>query len=434
MKNKLLHIKITLILAMLLCYSCVEELDLIQETSFESVLVIEATITDQFDFQEVRLTRSYALDATGSLEESNANVKVLGDDGSIYDFQQNSEGVYKSTVQFSAQQNVNYHLKVTTNGGNQYKSSMMQLTSVIPISNLYVERGFNENEDEGVSIFVATEDALETSKFYRYEYEETYKVIAPLYSPLEVILTGNEFPIPDAIVTESMSTNYNALLDYLVEDVRLREEQEQICYNTVKSNHIIITSTADLIEDDLEQFRIRFINRNNFIISHRYSILVRQFIQSELAYFFYKTLKSFSEEENLFSEVQTGFIEGNITSVNSQNNKVIGFFEVTSLSERRIFFSYEDLFLDDVIPSYYVNCDDYFTPSLYDPDQIDPGHANQYRSSPLVDAINEGFKFYDLNEDDNELPWPFRPYILVLEPCGDCTVLGNNNVPDFWVE
>ena len=179
--------KITFICILFLNFSCVEELDLIQETNPESILVIEATITDEFGYQEIKLSRSYALDVDGPQIENNANVKVIGANGESYTFQQNSEGVYTSLIQFSAQHNVDYHLEITTNEGNQYKSSLMQLTPETPLSDVYAERGFNENEDEGISIFVRTEDVLGSSKFYRYEYEETYKIIAPLYSPSEVI-------------------------------------------------------------------------------------------------------------------------------------------------------------------------------------------------------------------------------------------------------
>ena len=59
---------------------------------------------------------------------------------------------------------------------------------------------------------------------------------------------------------------------------------------------------------------VRFINRNNYIISHRYSILVRQFVQSNEAFTFYETLNDLSRNESLFSETQPGFLAGNVSS------------------------------------------------------------------------------------------------------------------------
>jgi Domain of unknown function (DUF4249) len=413
-------------LLVILSSSCVEEIEISTNTEFESLLVVEATITNEQKTQKVLLSRSIPLeDGFEAAPESGATVIVKDDNSTVYIFKENNLGEYLSEVPFKAVANLEYYLEISTSDGKQYSSSKMKLTQTTLMDNLYFERGFNENGDEGISAFVDAFDPSGNSKYYRFEYEETYKVIAPLYSPKELIAHDIRFPLPAGTIN---LFDLQSVIDFLV-DFQFRPEQEQICYNTVISNTILITSTTNLFEDRLDKFRIRFINRDNYIISHRYSIKVRQYVQSREAYVFYKTLKSFSDSESLFSENQVGFIEGNIFSVNNQKERVIGFFEVSSVDEKRIFFNYKDLFPDEALPPYYTTCDDFFTPALLVQD-----FAHNIIRSPLLDMLNEGFQYYDKTNDENPNPFENAPFFLVLEPCGDCTVLGSNVRPDFWID
>jgi hypothetical protein len=414
MLKRINHIIITGIL--LSAISCVDEIPL-ETDSFESVLVIEATITNENKQQEILLSRSFMFDSI-SVQESGATVKVIDDAMNTYTFLETEPGVYKSQSPFAAFPNRNYNLSVVANG-SEYGSSEMQLTQPTTIDNLYFERDFNENGIEGVSVYIDSYDPTGNSKFYRHEYEETYKIIAPLYSPEELISNGVVFPILPA-----NQPNFNSiqeLMDFLV-TIQLRPEQEQICYNTIASNTIIVTNTNDLLEDRLDKYRVHFVGRDNSEIMYRYSILVRQFVQSLEAHAFYETLKSQSISESVFSETQPGFLQGNVFSENDATQKVIGFFEVTSFDSKRVFFNYADLFLDEDLPPYYVVCDDFFKPDILTVDPL----SGIWTGSPLVQAINDGFQYFDSEGD--------LPYRLVLNVCGDCTNLGSNTVPDFWEE
>ena len=404
--------------------SCVEEINLENE-SFESILVVEATITNENKQQEILLSRSYMFDSI-PIKETNATVSVIDDLANTYTFIETEPGVYKSQLAFAAQPDRYYNLSVVASNGNEYGSTQMQLTQQTLIDNLYVERDFNENGIEGVSVYVDSFDPTGNSKYYRHEYEETYKIIAPLYSPEELLSNGVEFPILEADQSSLGLNTMQDLIDFLVTR-QFRPEQEQICYKTVESNTIIQANTNEFLQDKLDKYRIHFINRESATLRERYSILVRQYVQSREAFVFYETLNNFSGSESVFSEDQPGFLEGNVFSTQSNDEKVIGFFEVTSVDEKRIFFNYSDLFTNEPLPSYFLSCDEFYTPVLLKEDLV-----HNWIGSPLVDAINEGYQFYDENVDGNNSPYFHAPFRLVLGPCGDCTFLGNNNIPDFW--
>lgn len=403
--------------------SCVEEIPLETE-NFESILVVEATITNESKQQEILLSRSYRFDSI-PVKESGATVMVTDDAMNSFMFIETDAGKYVSQTIFAAQPNRNYSLSITASNGNEYASKEMQLTQSTLIENLYVEGDFNENGIEGASIYVDSYDPTGSSKYYRHEYEETYKIVAPLYSTEELLSNGIEFPIlqddqPEWDVLQD-------LIDFLVTR-QFRPEQEQICYNTINSNNIKLVNTTDFTEDRLDKYRIRFLGKDNAKIRHRYSILVRQFVQSREAYVFYETLSNFAQSENVFSENQPGFLEGNIFSMN-ENENVFGFFEVASVDEKRVFFNFEDVFPNESFPPHFADCDEYYTPPLLRESQ---DQSHDWINSPLVDAINAGFKFYEENPESVNSPYAPGPFNLVLEPCGDCTVLGNNTIPEFW--
>ena len=160
--------------------------------------------------------------------------------------------------------------------------------------------------------------------------------------------------------------------------------------------------------------------QKDFSVSHRYSILVKQHVQSYDAYHYYKTLNKFTNSSSLLSQVQPGFFNGNIHSTSNKSSKVIGFFEVTSVSEKRVFFNYRD-FIELGRPKHLEKCGPY---AFSDVPAI--------TGSELVIALNEGYLFlYENPKRNKENP---GPYFLVSQGCGDCTVFGSVNKPDFWVD
>ena len=239
--------------------SCLEEIT-VETEDFESLLVVEARITNENKQQKIMLSRTFQLEENGPVGETNASVSVIGEN-ITFNFTETDAGTYISNEAFAAKPNVEYQLLINTSSGKSYSSNLVQLTPNTQINKLYVERGFNEEGIEGVSIFVDSNDPSNNSKYYRFEYEETYKIIAPLYSTKELKVVNRAFPIPDSVV-------FFGIQDYFVELVT-RKHQKQICYNTVKSNKIIITNTNNLDEDRLEKYRVRFISRDNYIITHR---------------------------------------------------------------------------------------------------------------------------------------------------------------------
>ncbi|WP_420322720.1 DUF4249 domain-containing protein [Flagellimonas sp.] len=368
---------------------------------FESALVIEATITNEFKQQQIVLSRTYEFEADGPTAESNANVSISDTSGNTFLFQDTGNGVYLSQQAFAAQQGVAYELSITTQNGRNYGSSSVPFSLGTNIGEVSAERITNDDGVEGMAIRVDSFDPNDNSKNYRYEYEETYKVIAPNWDP--TMLIGD--PAPDSGCNVIKVNN---------------DLNEQTCFPTDFSNTIILTSTEDLAEDRVSNFLVRFIPRDNYIISHRYSILVRQFVQSNEAFTFFERLNELSSSESLFSQVQPGFLQGNVFSKDSEEERVLGFFDVSTVSEQRIFFNYDDFFPGEPLPPYVEPC------NLNAPPLASIGGC-------IVRPIIEIRAGVYAGDNDDPLIGP-GPYIILSRVCGDCSVLGPKEVPDFWIE
>lgn len=398
-----------IILQVFLLVSCIEAFEP-DRVNFETALVIEATITDETKNQEVKISRTFAIDTMGIYGERGAIVQVLASEGGvIYEFEEQEEGLYFSKLPFAAKPGIGYSLSILTENGRRYISEQAVTPPPTKIDNLYAERGINNaNAAEGIFIYLDSSDPNGLNTNYRFEYEETYKIIAPFWSPADAYVIA---PFPNPVF-----------------GTRPRTQEERICFNTLLSKNIIQESTINFNENRITKFPVRFINRNDYILTNRYSILVRQYVQSYKAFIFYKTLASLSSSNSIFSQIQTGFLEGNIMSQEENSSeKVIGFFETSSVSEKRIFFNYEDFFPGEQLPDYIVDCQLLNIPTLAGI----PIPSN----SPLQDAIENGsFKFYNDNKNENGNTDLGAPFVMVTSPCGDCTILGSNIVPDFWVE
>ncbi len=406
MINKKLYIKLKNTLACLvalLLLGCVEEVSF-ETDALENALVVEATITNENKYQEIRLSRTYRFEDNGPTAETGASVSIQRDGGTI-GFQETSEpGVYRSSTAFAAQSNSSYQLLITTNDGIDYMSSPTQMATEVAIDELYAERGESDLGVNGMFIYVDSFDPTGQANYFRYEYEETYKIVAPLWNTTSMI------EIEDPPCTVELGT---------------REQEERVCYNTVLSTDVNLANTSGLSESRVQRHLIRFMDSDNYIISHRYSILVRQYVQSQEAYTYFKLLSDLSESESLLSQNQPGFFDGNVRSENNSDEKVVGFFEVSSVSEKRLYFNYEDFYPNESLPPYPSGCTEMAPESGI--------AALPEACNLLVVAVrNNEIRFVRINDNPNDI-FP-GPYIVVARACGDCTALGSNIEPDFWVD
>ncbi|NOQ91309.1 MAG: DUF4249 family protein, partial [Flavobacteriaceae bacterium] len=231
-----------LMLIILSIYGCVEPIEIDKTLNFEKAIVIEATITNEYKHQEILLSNSYSFEENSPTAETNATIEINVDNQFNYIFEESSPGKYTSVSKFSVEPNKNYQLSIITSQGKSYLSNNIQMPNSSQIENLTAIREVDNFGNDQVSILVNSFNPNDNSKYYRYEYEETYKIIAPNWTFFDLVVTSNSPP-------------------YTTE-LQAKTQEEQVCYNSVNSNIIIQTKTNDLSEDRVANFKVRTISKN----------------------------------------------------------------------------------------------------------------------------------------------------------------------------
>ncbi|UXX81217.1 DUF4249 domain-containing protein [Reichenbachiella carrageenanivorans] len=248
--------------------SCVKPYDA-ESFDFESVIVVDGLITDELKTHQIKLHYTYPIGTSDDHPVEGATVWVTHDEQQI-DFSEQTPGIYKSEVPFSASESEQYQLFFTTKEGEEFLSSPSSLTKSPPIDSIYdryAELALDGSTSNlgGIQFFLDTHDPSGKAKYFRYEWEDQYKIITPVVSYYDY---------------NRSTATYS-----------WREKLNNICYAGHISQSLLIGNTVGNSSDRLQEFPIRFVGGNTDVLRSRYTILVRQYAISEAAYSYYRKLK-----------------------------------------------------------------------------------------------------------------------------------------------
>jgi hypothetical protein len=363
--------------------------------SSSNYLVVEGVIDPGQDSTIIRLSRTVSLSSTiGTKPELNAAVVVESDANTTYPLYEKGNGYY-----FSPGLNLNasnkYHLRITTSG-KVYQSDFVAVKNSPPIDSVYYRI-----ESNGLQIYADTHDPSNSTRYYRWDFAETY-IVQSLYN-------SHEIHVKDPGDT-----------------VLARPPAEQIfqCWVTDSANNINLNSSAKLSNDVITKNIIDFIPSTSEKLGNRYSILVKQYALTEDAYNYWTQLKKNTEQLGSIFDSQPSEIPGNIHCVTVPSEPVLGFISVGSYSQSRIFI--DNFYLPAWLPvkPYYDGC---FLVSVYYVD------ATQNYTNTVASNI-----YNDLYIPIDPITVPHQPIILGFtaskSKCADCTLRGTNKEPGFWIE
>jgi hypothetical protein len=312
-----------------LLYSCILLLALGCKQRFEpqitqpvnGYLVVDGTINSGTGPTTIRLSRAIQLaDSTRPKNERNAIVRVEGENNTQFPLSENSPGMY-GNPQLTLNSNVKYRLYIKTTDGKEYRSDYTKVIKTPAIDAIRWEQPAN-----GLDIYVNAHDPQGNTRYYRWEWEETWEFHSAFTSQLEYMknnlgeITGIKYKYPD----QSIDTNIYT------------------CWKTEPSTNILIGSTAKLTKDSVD-LPLHFIPRASQKISVLYSIKVKQNALSKNGYDFLTRMKKNTESTGTLFDAQPSELVGNIHAVNNPLEVVIGFIDVADVHEKRIFIQPSDL-------------------------------------------------------------------------------------------
>jgi Domain of unknown function (DUF4249) len=294
-------------LLLLTAFSCKEPFAPPIVSTPASYLVVEAVLNAGNAPTSIRLTRTFKLADSAQLRgELNAQVQVEGKDNTIHPLVSSGNGFYTSP-NLGLTLNKEYRLRIRTTGGKEYLSEYVVARETPAIDSLNLNR-----KADGAQIEVNTHDDGNDTRYYRWDYEETWEIRSYYYSRYKYLGNG--------IVRE-----------------RTFSEDVSVCWKYGRSTNIVLGSSARLQSDVIANAPILFIPNNDEKISVRYSILLRQYALDKTAYQFYELMKKNTESLGSVFDAQPSEIRGNVTCVSAPEEVVIGYVTASTISEKRFF-------------------------------------------------------------------------------------------------
>ncbi len=357
-------------------------------TEYDDLLVVDGFISNDTTSYSVKLTRTYPIDTVQYKPETNATVTIVDDQDRNILLSEKSPGVYKTdSTSFIGEVDRAYLLLIHTQGGKDYKSDLVTMHKTPPIDSVHYEfteiaANIESGKESGVQIYVDTHDPDNGTTYYRWDFEETWEILAELPSYYEY--NGNE------IVPRTNNITY--------------------CWKTRPSTQILIATSKNLTSDRISYFPLTFVSVGSRKLRTKYSILVRQYALSDDAYLFWENIKKNNESLGSLFDPQPGTVTGNVHNVSDPNEPVLGYFDAASISKVRIFIKRGEL-----------------------PNFIMP---NPYNYCASREVPTDSVQFY-LNFNYNPLDvWygMFGPqgYYMASISCSDCRLQGSNQKPAFW--
>lgn len=390
----------------LILYKCVDPY-VPELKGYESILVVEGLITDENSAYTVKLSRTVQDQDTVPEAVSDAIIYISDDNSGNFYLKNAGNGLYKTdSIEFRGAVGKTYTLHIQTGEGNFYKSEPYTMEAVSDIDNIYYARDQEIGNsgtvmNEGLRIFLDSRGGI--NKYYRWEYEETWKFKVPYPKKFDYVNENIIVPIPDI---------------------------KEYCYKMRKSQEIVIYSSYDGKSDRVEGQKISFIDpKKSDRLLLQYSVLMKQYSVSGKEYDFWYNMKQINEKGGSIYSLQPFPVISNIHNLNNPEERVLGYFQVSAVKEKRKFITFSEISGMN-FPIYRNSCKrvemapkDY-PRSLYSPPLTWDDLYGMYSTS--------GYYFVEpFYKAGTEV---LEKMVFAKPECANCELTGTKTKPDFWID
>lgn len=381
----------------------------------ESLLVVDGLLTDENISYQVKLSRTYSEQYSDPVMVSGALVSIRDNNGNEYPLNERTEGVYKTdSLTFRGTPGMSYTLHIKTSEGSEYESESCFMYPVEPIDTVYYSKDQeitnNGSEiQEGIRIFLGTEGSAD-NKYFRWTYNEWWKINAPDPKKYDYINDSTIVPV---------------------------DQIKQICWGNNKSDEIIIQSIETSLTNRIDNKEILFIpTANSTKMLIKYCFEINQLSISKKEYEFWNHMQQINESGGDIFEKQPFPIVSNIHNINDQDESVLGYFQVSSVKQKRIYITPDDLSALNV-SLYNYDCDRIeLGPSDFPPSETPGGGMTFDRLYRIY--VGEIYSFvepiYKAEKIDEVYVLKLYKLAFAKKACTDCTINGTLSKPDFWIE
>jgi hypothetical protein len=359
-------------------------------SKYEDVFVVDGKLTNLPGPYLVKLSRSYRFEEKAGLPVGGAQLKIIDDTGIETELEETDKGVYVTTDNaFRGVAGKSYKLQIILDD-EIFESEMETLIEPIPIDSIFWEFKTTDSNRNGIQLLLNTHDAQNKTRYYGWEYVDTWKYIVPIDAPGHL----------DRRIGYASSSNYY--------------------YN--------IATTIHRNTDIIEKHPLQFIGEDVNKLYLRYSIMVTQYAFTEQSYKYLKDLVSINQNQGSLFDPTPHSLTGNIKNLSNKDLPVLGFFMVAGASEKRIFIDRSEL------PKEYwpiTGFEDCYTERVI----VKWEYRNNLRQDEAVDSLmNNGFNIIVEAQEGGEGRDTLIHVTLAKTRCYDSRASGTNIKPDFWTD
>ncbi len=369
-------------------YSCKEKYLPKVQSSGTGYLVVEGFINSGSGPSTITLTRSTKVyDQSNIVYERNALVNIEGENQEKFSLIEVSDGTY-SSASLNLNTNEKYRIHITTQDGKEYVSDFEEVKFTPPIDSISWLRN-----NDGITIYANSHDQQNNTKYYRWDYEETWEFHSAFMSTLEYTF--------DPVTGQPNGIDYRNA-DHQPDTTIYK------CWKTTFSTNINIASSEKL-SSDVIYFPLLEIPQGDEKLSVLYSIKIKQYSLNQSAYLFYEAMKKNTEGLGTIFDPLPTTLPGNIHCITNPSEPVVGYVNISEEQDKRIFISNAEvpgwnydsgcqLVLIDNNPDSIVKYGSNLTPTF----------PNEFRGLLIINFYASG------------------------PTCVDCTLSGTNAKPPFW--
>ena len=371
---------------------------------YDALLVVDGMITNLNSSYTVKLSKTFNDLSVSPSKVNDATVFITDDEGNSNDLIFKGNGSYKTdSTGFNGAIGRTYVLHVNMSNGEKYESDQCFMQSVPEIDSIYFakdQRKINNGtkNQEGISIYLDSK-AGDNDKYYRWEYEETWKF---------------KIPYPKLYIYANCEVIY-----------QVPEVKNVYCWKNGRSDEImtdlVFPGHSGILKEPVAFIATELSDR----LMLEYSILIKQYSISQDEYEFWDNVKKINAKGSDIFASQPYSVTSNIHNVNNRNERVLGYFQVSAEKEKRKFISFSDI-AGFQLPYYHTPC------LRYEVKCVDPFVADYcVEFNNIYDIYTKRNNYYFIEPLFGENGLLDR-LVFVPPECANCQVTGTLTRPDFW--
>lgn len=381
-----------LVLLFLSNITCRERYDVEYTMPDSGLLVVEGFINTD-GATTITLSKTTKLTERRIVPEISAVVSIEGEDNSFYPLNETDSGRYVSEA-LQLNNSGRYRLRIKTQSNKEYVSPLAQ-----PVRTPAIDSLTWKQDNEGLDIYVNAYEPQNPARHYKWEYEETWEFRAHYYASLglRVEPSGGPNPLLSLYFLDSTTFSFDSSMFF--------------CWQSRNSTSIVLATTEKLSENRVFVPLLSY-PRSSPEFAWLYSVKVKQRALSPECYLFYEKMRKNTETVGSIFDALPSDIKGNIENISDPSEPVIGFVDVSTQTEKRLFISADEL------SDWYVDS------NCLSPEVV--GNTPEALNKLLLNGM------LPTTVHKSDYNGNIQSFNAAARECVDCRLKGSPVKPSFW--